>query len=130
MSSATLNTPEGRLSMHVDVVDVPSLMGGPDHSWTYTDKMGHDHYYDGYPVPYPTLVEISTGAYWCQDCRDEHDRSHLECRICGEEIQPAMRGGSPFVERVPGRRWFELDGVEISEARFTELLERYYQPGE
>lgn len=122
---SAFNMPEGVLSMEAEMVEAPSMGGGPDHNWTYTDKLGHDHYYDGYPVPYPTLVDVSDGTYYCADCHDEHDRSHLECRICGEEIEPAVRGGNTFMQWVPGRRRFTLDGAEITEARFNELLSRY-----
>ncbi len=129
MPSISLHTPVGELSVKTDMIEVTDMGPRPDHGWTYTDKQGHEHYYDGYPVPYPTLADVSDGWHYCPDCRDEHDDSHLECRICGEHIVPGMRGGDMSPQYVPGRRRFELDGTEISEARFTGLLNRY-RPGE
>lgn len=126
--SSHLSTPVGQLSAYVDMVEVTDLGPKPDRGWTYTDKQGHDHYYDGYPVPYPTLVDVSDGVYWCEDCRDDHDDGHLECRVCGEHISPGLTGGDMYRRFVPGRRRFELDGVEISEARYVELLNRHQMP--
>jgi len=123
-----MHTPEGELSIHVDMVEVTDMGPRPDKSWEYTDKQGHEHFYDGYPVPYPTLVDVPDGVYYCQDCRDEHDESHTECRICGEHITPGMTGGDMFRQYIPGRRQFMLDGAEITEARFMELLNRYVRP--
>jgi hypothetical protein len=128
VSSGSLNTPKGTLSVSVDVVEVTDMQPRPDKSWRYTDKQGHEHYYDGYPVPYPTLTHVLDETYWCQDCRDDHTDGHLECRICGEHINPGLTGPSAFREYVPGLRHYKLDGVEITEERFTELLAQYRPP--
>jgi hypothetical protein len=121
-ASSQFHTPDGVLSMHVDMVEIPSLGPRPDKSWTYTDEQGHEHFYDGYPVPYPTLVMVAEPSYYCADCRGEHHDDHLECRICGEVISPGLTGGGQFLERVPGRRSFFFDGEEITQDEFAELL--------
>jgi hypothetical protein len=60
-----------------------------DSNWTYTDKGLHFHMavktVDN--VVYPTC-RLMCDDYWCDDCRDIHEDSHLECRYCGEEIRP------------------------------------------
>lgn len=123
-----LHTPDGVLSMHVDMIDVTDMGNAvPDKKWVYTDEQGHEHFYDGYPDPYPTLIDVPGEMYYCADCRDDHADSHLECRICGEEIHPGMHArSSPFRMQIPGLRHYFLDGEEISQERFTEVLSRYH----
>jgi hypothetical protein len=113
------STPEGRLEVWTDMVDV-STMSGPDKGWRFTDAHGHEHRYVEAAWPYPTLTEVIDATYWCADCHDEHEDAHLECRICGEHIRPGLRG--PRTESVPGRKEWLLDGRPISRERGEALL--------
>lgn len=82
-----------------------------DPAWRYTDRQGHEHapevYTDQGGVKrvrdWPSLVSVVEETYWCDECNDEHERRHRECRICGEQIEPGSRRAVPFV--VPGARY-------------------------
>lgn len=84
-------------------------MSDIDANWKYTDKAGHRHYcdYDG-SVHYPTLAVIQDGTWWCEDCGDEHEDSHLACLQCGERITPGTTG--PGRKWIPGRVNATIDG--------------------
>ena len=109
---------------------VYSYMPEPDPEWRYTDAAGHEHYREG--PRYPTLMTAHDYTYWCEDCRDEHDVTHLECSLCGEHIVPGTRPASPTGTWIPGEAQMTLTvtglgdvapgdevDVEIRGTRFT-----------
>lgn len=57
-----------------------------DPAWVFVDAQGHEHRWDGPLVTNSRWVVDE--VYWCEDCRDEHERGHTECSICGEEFEP------------------------------------------
>lgn len=117
----TLQGDFGELRVETEMIDVTSGLPRPDETWSYIDRQGHGHRYDN---GYPTLVEVVDRTYWCADCNDEHQDTHLECRICGESIEPGMRGPSPFREFAPGRTAYYLNDEPISPERYQEIVEQ------
>lgn len=112
-------TPFGELRVEVEQVEVTSSGPRPDKDWRYTDQKGHEHYWRN---GYPTIVEVVDRTYWCPDCEDEHQDTHLECPICHEHISPGMLGPSMWREFVPGRRSYWLNGEPVSEERANEII--------
>lgn len=111
-SVSTYLLPSGdKLEITQEWVNIYSNSPRPDPKWRVTDLVGHEHYYkDGYP----TLKTVVDETYWCADCRDEHDREHLECIECGEHIKPKTIGPSYLPQRIPGPRYATLNGFPIS----------------
>ncbi len=66
-----------------------------DPNWVYTDKAGHEHWYDEGEKKYPTLYEKVTDTYWCEDCHDQHEEYGMFCRWCDEQITPGTRSPDP-----------------------------------
>jgi len=112
------------LRTETERIEVTSALPTADERWTFTDKAGHEHRYSrrGAGDYYPTLTWVVDETHWCEDCGDEHTEGHYECPLCGERIQPGLKGPSSFREFVPGRTTYYLDDEEISEARYRELL--------
>jgi hypothetical protein len=119
VSESTVTGEFGVLRVERDMIDVTSGLPRPDEAWRYTDRQGHGHYWrDGYP----TLRTVLGGPYWCEDCHDEHQDSHLECPLCSETVQPGMVGPSPFREFIPGLTSYYLNDEPITEERAREIL--------
>jgi len=96
-------------------------MSDIDGNWKHTDKAGHQHWceYDAQDH-YPTLKEVRGETYWCGDCRDEHEDSHLECRLCGEMITPGTTG--PGSKWIPGMVEATIDGEPATMEEVQALL--------
>lgn len=124
MSTSIFTGDFGELRVETEMIDVTSGLPRPDENWTYTDQHGHEHRYDD---GYPTLIQVVDETYWCPDCNDEHEKTHLECRECGEHINPGLRGPSMFREFIPGPRSYYLNDEPISEQRFREIAAQYEQ---
>jgi hypothetical protein len=107
----------GELTIETDQIEVTSALPQADKNWRYTDRQGHEHYWDD---GYPTLAVIYDAFYWCQDCGVEHADTHLECPTCQERIVPGT-----FVEMgrrfVPGRSTYRLNGEPITKERYEEI---------
>lgn len=110
-----------------EMVDVTS-MHRPDTSWLITDTHGHPHrwYVDGQPADgyrpdakyeTPTLVWIKDGEEYWEDSDEPHEVGHLECRECGEHIEPHYTADS-CTAYVPGLRWYRIDGQHVSKEEF------------
>lgn len=111
------------LRVEQEQINVSSALPRPDPDWRYVDQQGHEHYRDNsHPASYPTLVAVVDETYWCEDCGDEHTRSHWECATCGEIIEPGVLDPSTFVEYRPGLRRYFLNDEEISEERASEIV--------
>lgn len=109
----------GELRVETDSIEVTSALPKPDKNWRYTDHQGHEHYWsDGYP----TLAVVVDRVYWCGDCNDEHEDTHLECPICHEHITPGTVGPSGFREFVPGRTSYYLNNEPITEEHAKRLI--------
>lgn len=119
MDELTASTPYGELRVETEMIDVTSGLPRPSKSWTYTDQQGHQHRYDD---GYPTLVTVVERTYWCDECNDEHQDTHLACGLCGEEISPGVVGPSPFREFAPGRISAYLNDEPISRERYEEIM--------
>jgi hypothetical protein len=89
---------------------VSSSLPEANPNWRYTDRQGHEHapevYTDSGGVErvrdWPTLAVVVEEVYWCEECSDEHERTHRACRICGEQIEPGSRTAVPL--SIPGLR--------------------------
>ena len=81
--------------MERDVIEVTSERYTPNERWRYTDRQGHEHYYDH---GYPTLDLVIDSEHWCDGSEgwahhDPHmavDESHHECKVCREVIEPKL----------------------------------------
>jgi hypothetical protein len=119
VSGSTISGSFGELRVERDMIEVTSNLPRTDKGWRYTDRQGHEHYWqDGYP----TLRTVLDEPYWCDDCHDEHQDSHLECPLCSEVIQPGMLSPPPFREFVPGLTSYYLNDEPISEERAREIM--------
>ena len=121
MSEFTFTGDFGELVVEREMIDVTSNLPRPDPSWTYTDRQGHEHRYVK-DQGWPTLVTVVDRVYWCEDCNDEHEDTHLACAICGEAISPGMVSPPPGREFIPGRMSATLNGEPISKERYEELM--------
>jgi len=83
--------------MH-DLIEVTSSHR-PDPAWVFIDAHGHEHrwHVDGKPaMSYnpsakygtPSLVWVKDGESYWPDDDEPHEVGHLECRQCGEHIEP------------------------------------------
>ena len=121
MTRTTLSGPQGTLSIEREIIPVHYL-SDIDANWRYTDAHGHEHYCDyGAADHYPTLREVLDETYWCGDCGDEHELSHLECRQCGEKIRPGTTG--PGVTYIPGMITYTFNGEIITPERAQQLID-------
>jgi hypothetical protein len=119
---ATYQGEFGTLVVEMEFIEITSNSPRPDKGWRHTDAAGHEHHWrDGYP----TLARVVDRVYWCADCGDEHDETHLECPLCHETVEPGMVGPPPYREFVPGRTSYRLDGRPVSETRAKEIVEAY-----
>lgn len=102
MTASTYTGNGWKLVVETDQIEVTSNSPRADPDWRYTDEAGHVHFFDDITHGYPTLVSVTEEPYWCADCEDEHEDSHLECPHCMEVIAPGMTGPSIFREFIPG----------------------------
>ena len=119
MARTTLTGPRGELVIERQVIPVHYL-SDIDADWAFTDAAGHPHHceYRG-ADHYPTLRRVVYERYWCEDCEDEHELEHRECRQCGEVIRPGTTG--PGTRYIQGLLTCTLDGELISEERAMAL---------
>jgi hypothetical protein len=120
MPTMTLNSPLGELTIETEMVDVTSNLPRPDKNWRFTDENGHEHYWQD--NDWPTLVTVVDETYWCEDCGDDHQNTHLACAICGVTVEPGMVRPPGHREFVPGRKAYYLDGEPITEERANEII--------
>lgn len=125
MSETVITGDFGELVIETEQIEVTTNLPRQDQNWRFTDAAGHEHRWvagSEPDMPYPTLKRVVDSTYWCDGCREEHDEAHLECRLCGEAIEPGMVGPEPFRKFIPGRRSAYLNGQPISGERAEELL--------
>lgn len=127
MARTTLTGSRGTLEVNREAIPV-HYMSDIDGNWRFTDAAGHVHHCE-YAAPdhYPTLITVLDASWWCEDCHDEHDDTHLECRQCGQEIQPGMTG--PGIRYIAGLTTYTLDGEEITEERAMALVAEWKTGG-
>jgi len=127
MVRSSISGLQGELVIERDVINV-SYLSDIDANWRYTDTRGHHHYCD-YDAPdhYPTLREVTDQTWWCDDCRDEHEDTHLECRQCGEHITPGMTG--PGTKLIPGRVEYTFNGEPVTPERAQQIIENWRPSG-
>jgi hypothetical protein len=120
MARASLSGPRGELVIEREMIPV-HYMSDIDAGWRYTDANGHRHYCDYEAADhYPTLREVTDETWWCADCADEHEDSHLECRQCGEVIRPGTTG--PGTRLIAGPVTYTLNGEPVTEEQARELI--------
>lgn len=87
-------------TLRSEPIEVTSNLPEPDPDWRYVDAQGHEHTYsDGYP----TLVEVEDWPAGVDvDGFDYPAGTRLECRLCGEEVRPGLRGPTGFREYIAG----------------------------
>jgi hypothetical protein len=90
-----------RFESYTDRMEVTSL-SRPDPSWRYTDHAGHVHqwHHNGEPAKgyspthkyeLPTVELVLDEPILPEDYDgDDYQRSHRECRICREHIEPGF----------------------------------------
>lgn len=113
--------------MRRDMIDVTS-MHRPDTSWRFVDAIGHEHrwHVDGKPaVSYnpsarydtPTLVWVKDGEEYWEDDDEPHAVGHLECRQCGERIEPRYTADST-TQHIAGLAHYRINGESVSREEF------------
>jgi hypothetical protein len=92
-----------------------------DANWRFTDAVGHEHHCE-YEAIYhwPTLREVVDNTSWCEDCEDNHEDTHFECRLCGEHITPGMTGpGTKFIQ---GMTLYFIDNEPVTKTEAEEFV--------
>lgn len=89
----------------------------PDPDWHYVDRAGHAH-----DSRRELLVRVKddpneSDSWFDADGEEWNASTHLECRLCGEHIEPRVIG-DPYQTHIPGPVHFYRDGVEITEAEY------------
>lgn len=94
-----------------------------DANWHFTDTAGHEHRCEYSAADHwPTLKEVAEEGYWCADCDEEHEDVHLECKLCGEHIQPGMTGpGTKFIQ---GLTSYFIDDEPVTREQALVFAER------
>jgi hypothetical protein len=116
---SSVSGPRGELVVEREIIPVHYL-SDIDADWRFTDAAGHLHHCDYAAADhYPTLRRVTDETWWCEDCRDKHETAHLECRRCGETVQPGVTG--PGVTYVPGPATATLDGQPVSLERAEQI---------
>jgi hypothetical protein len=96
------------LAEEQETITVPTLGSSvPDPTWRFVDGHQHVHAFDS-DARTPTLREVPGAPYWCEDCRDDHTDTRLECLECREHITPVYRSTGPSVLHLPGPRTTRL----------------------
>jgi hypothetical protein len=122
------------LRVERQVIDVSSASARkPDMSWTFVDKAGHFHAFD-HEGNLPTIVRREERVQ--PDFEDEEDRdtdddfyddydysvTHIECALCGEEIQPQYVPDYPQ-KLIPGPTEYSLTvRGAVPSGRFSVLV--------
>jgi hypothetical protein len=116
-----------------DMLDVTSNHR-PSIGWCLVDVHGHEHrwyvgdqpatvYRPGLKYETPSLVWVKDGeAYW-EDDDEPHAVGHLECRLCGEHIQPGYMADT-YRQYMPGLRRFRINGVEVLREEFEHRIRK------
>ena len=124
-----------------DMMEVTSIHR-PDTSWRVIDAQGHEHrWYIGglLGVPAlsyspstrydtPTLIWVKDGEEYWEDDDVPHDVGHLECRQCGEHVNPGYRADDTH-QYIPGLRWYRINGTHVSQEEFERRLAEAQQRG-
>jgi hypothetical protein len=119
MTRTSVSGPRGELIIEREVIPVHYL-SDIDAGWTFTDGHGHAHHCEYEAADhYPTLTLVTDGTYWCADCEDEHELSHLECRQCGEEIRPGITG--PGVKYIQGAVTCTFNGEPVTQEQARQI---------
>ena len=118
----------------VEQIELTSYGPQPDPDWRCTDHAGHEH-----DASRETLVMVQDDPdeppfYTDEDGEEYNAPTHLECRLCGEHIEPGVVGPSPFRSFIPGATHYyrdEGDGeAEITEAEFMAAVNDRSSSGE
>lgn len=126
MPKTTLSGPRGELVIEREIIPVHYL-SDIDANWTFTDAAGHEHHCEYEAADhYPTLRRVTEGTWWCEDCEDEHESTHLACRLCGETIRPGTTG--PGTKYIPGMITATFNGELISRERAEQIAAEWSVP--
>jgi len=86
--------------------------------------LGHEHAYvdRGYPT-LTWVVDEEDYVIFEDGYPEEYPGSgHYECSECGQEIQPALIGPSPYREFIPGMTSYFIDGEPITEDEYRTIV--------
>ena len=92
-----------------------------DPAWEHTDAAGHRHAVCEGKTP--TLKTIREEGV-CPDCGTEIDRVRTVCRVCGQEVEPAMIVDKP----ASGWREYAAGPRRITFTRISEGMRRVFEP--
>lgn len=84
-------THEFALELDQHETPVETTAGGhnePDPDWRHVDRAGHEHTTASEGA---TWRWVTTGGYYCEDCRDDHETGEYRCVVCGERVEPGKR---------------------------------------
>jgi len=111
----------GEVSVETEMIDVSTMTASrPDMRWEYVDAAGHFHAYDN-DGNLPTLVRRDDNPRSVAEeyYDDEYVPWHLECDLCGEEIQPQRLADDPH-RTIPGRTTFTVTvQAKVPQGRFS-----------
>lgn len=114
-----------------DMIEVTSHHR-PDTTWRFVDARDHEHrWYEGdRPARYydpslsydtPTLIWVKDGEEYWQDDDEPHEVGHLECRQCGEHVNPGYKADDTR-QYVAGIFHGRINGVFVSKEEFETRL--------
>ncbi len=70
----------------------------------------------------PTLIWVKDGEEYWEDDDEAHDVGHLECRQCGEHIEPRYKPDDT-TQHIPGLRRYRINGESVSPDEFQRRFE-------
>lgn len=120
MTRFALSGPQGELVIEREIIPV-NYLSDIDANWMFTDAAGHVHHCEYEAADhYPTLRRVTDDTWWCEDCEDEHESTHLECRLCGEVIRPGTTG--PGTKYIAGMITCTLDGEPVTREQADQVI--------
>ena len=120
-STMTVTAPSGRIfEKTTELITIHSNAPRRDPGWKHTDAEGHEHRWVEGGIENGEWHITET--WWCEECRDEHREGEWVCAICGEKLEPGMRGPDPAGTTVRGLTEYTIDGERVSEEQFTSEL--------
>lgn len=123
MTRFTLSGQQGELVIEREIIPV-NYLSDIDASWKFTDAAGHPHHCEYEAADhYPTLRQVTDEPWWCEDCEDEHESTHLECRQCGEAICPGTTG--PGTRYIPSMITCTLNGELITREQADQVIAKW-----
>lgn len=120
--------------MECDPIEV-TMLHRPDTGWKFIDAAGHEHrwYVGDEPADRydpmtrygtPTLTWVKDGEEYWEGDDEPHPVGHLECRICGEHVQPQYKADE-CRQYIPGLKRCYIDDQPVSYDEFTRRAQEF-----